>query len=149
MTTRQPPSPLHRAVGLLSRREHSRRELRQKLIQRGVEADEAEAAIERLGESGLQDDGRFAQSLIRQRSAAGYGPRYIEAELATHHIGDAEAAAALEELAPDWTEIAADLLQRRFPAGLDDPRARRRAQALLIRRGFDGECIRAAMARCG
>ena len=45
---RPQPTPVQRALGLLVRREHSRKELGRKLAARGVEAGEAEAAIERL-----------------------------------------------------------------------------------------------------
>ena len=62
---RPEPSPTQRALGLLTRREHSRQELARKLINRGVEAQEASAAINRLAEAGWQDDARFAASLVR------------------------------------------------------------------------------------
>ena len=76
---RPQPTPVQRALGLLVRREHSRKELGRKLAARGVEAGEAEAAIERLAGEGWQDDTRFAQFLVRSRAATGYGPIYIRA----------------------------------------------------------------------
>jgi regulatory protein len=140
---RAPRTPLQRAVGLLSRREHSRLELRRKLVQRGEDAEAVDLALDRLEESGLQDETRFADSLIRQRVAAGYGPRYIAAELATHRFPDALVAARLEEAGVDWIAVAVELLARRFPGGLGDPVARRRAAALLQRRGFPADCLAA------
>src|SRR3970282_1134696 len=80
-------SPIQRAVGLLSRREHSRRELTRKLCERGLAADEVEAAVEKLATDGWQDDARFAQFLLRSRVSGGYGPIRIRAELATHGLG--------------------------------------------------------------
>jgi len=47
------------AMGLLVRREHSRRELKQKLRQRGKEADEIDTALESLSRQDFQNDARF------------------------------------------------------------------------------------------
>ncbi len=136
---------MQRALGLLVRREHSRKELARKLAARGVEAGEAAAAIERLAGEGWQDDTRFAESLIRSRAGAGYGPFYIRAELGTHGLGSEAIAAALDAFEGDWPEIARDLVRRRFgPAGPLDLPQRRKAADLLARRGFDGDSIRAA-----
>lgn len=142
---RAPRTPLQRAVGLLSRREHSRHELRRKLVQRGEDPEAVDQALTRLEETGLQDEVRFADSLIRQRVAAGYGPRYIAAELATHRLADSLVAAALEAAEVDWEACASELIRRRFPAGLHDLAERRRAAALLQRRGFPADCCRWAL----
>ena len=44
---RPEPSPTQRALGLLTRREHSRLELARKLAHRGVETGDAKAAIDK------------------------------------------------------------------------------------------------------
>ena len=75
------PTPTQRALGLLVRREHSRRELTRKLTARGVERDDAVAAVDKLEAAGWQDDSRFAESLVRSRATNGYGPVRIRAEL--------------------------------------------------------------------
>jgi regulatory protein len=137
-------SPYERAVGLLARREHSRRELERKLVAKGVEAGEAHDAVERLAGQGWQDEQRFAESLARSRAMSGYGPVRIRAELGTHDIPTHVIDAALDELESghDWREAARELLQRRLgevaPA---DPARRRKAQSLLLRRGFDSETV--------
>lgn len=144
---RPPRSALQQAVGLLSRREHSQKELQRKLRERGVEPDEIDAALERLADTGLQDQQRFADSLVRQRIAAGYGPHYLRAQLATHGLDEATIDAAIAAADPDWPELARALIARRFPDGLGDPGDRRRAMALLQRRGFDGDSLRSALRR--
>ena len=142
---RPEPTPVQRALGLLVRREHSRRELTRKLAARGVEPADAAAAVERLAGDGWQDDARFARSLVRSRAGSGYGPLYIRAELGTHGLAAEAIAAALEEFEGDWTGIARDLVRRRFGvAGPTDLAQRRKAADLLARRGFDGHSIRAA-----
>ncbi|MCD7097036.1 recombination regulator RecX [Stenotrophomonas sp. MMGLT7] len=142
---RQEQTPLQRALGLLVRREHSQRELTRKLQARGVEAEQAHAAVERLAQEGWQDDDRFARSLVRMRSASGYGPLHIRAELGTHGLDSELIADAMASFDGDWKQNARDLVCRRFgEAGPQDLAQRRKAADLLARRGFDGDSIRYA-----
>lgn len=144
---RRPPeqTPLQKALGLLVRREHSRKELTRKLRVRGVEPDAAAAAVDRLTEDGWQDDARFAELLVRSRASTGYGPLHIRAELGTHGLDSDAIATAMAAFEGDWTENARDLVRRRFgAAGPVDLPQRRKAADLLARRGFDGDSIRAA-----
>jgi len=142
---RPQPTATQRALGLLTRREHSRRELARKLAARGVEAGEAEAAVGRLADAGWQDDARFAETLVRSRAASGYGPRHVRAELGTHGLAGEAVSAAMATFEGDWAEVARDLVRRRFgETSPRDPAQRRKAAELLVRRGFDGDSIRAA-----
>ncbi|MBB1472373.1 regulatory protein RecX [Luteimonas sp. MC1782] len=148
---RPDPTPVQRALGLLVRREHSRKELRRKLEARGVADDEAEVAIERMVEGGWQDDRRFAISLARMRVSTGYGPLRIRAELGTHGLADEVIEAAFADLAEsgddDWLAGARRLVGRRLgPARENDLVQRRKAAELLFRRGFGGDTVRAATA---
>lgn len=153
--TQSPPSarkrrrpeqtPLQRALGLLVRREHSRRELGRKLVARGIEPEQAQAAVERLASEGWQDDERFAESLVRGRANGGYGPLHIRAELGTHGLDSESIAAAMDSYEGDYLENARSLVQRRFGEnGPQDLPQRRKAADLLARRGFDGDTIRRA-----
>lgn len=142
--SRPPPTATQRALGLLTRREHSRKELTRKLAARGVEPAEVDAAVERLAGAGWQDDRRFAESLVRARASSGYGPLHIRAELATHDISAESRAEAVDAFDGDWGELARDLVVRRF-ARIEDPRLRERKSIdLLLRRGFPTEIARAA-----
>lgn len=144
---RPEPSPTQRALGLLTRREHSRQELMRKLQQRGVECGVATEVIDKLSAAGWQDDARFAEALLRNRAGSGYGPAYIRAELATHGLGSELITAAMDSFEGDWAENARNLLQRRHPQALAGDRdARRKAADFLLRRGFGMEHVRAAMA---
>lgn len=132
-----------KALGLLARREHSRRELARKLDQKGFEADEAGAALEQLQRQSYQSDERFAQLLVRSRVSQGQGPRRMLAELRTHGIVDDAARAALDAEGADWAALAQRVYRRRYgvrPAQ-DLQEARRRA-AFLLRRGFDAATVR-------
>ena len=133
-----------RALGLLTRREHSRKELTRKLISRGMDAAEVETAVEKLSRDGWQDDSRFAESLVRARSG-GYGPLRIRAELITHGLDREAIASALDTFHGDWAENASDLVRRRYgPVAALDLNQRRKAADFLLRRGFDAASIRAA-----
>lgn len=69
------------AVKLLSRREHSVYELREKLIQREFSEDEVATAITELQQGGWLSDVRFAEAYIRMRQQKGFGPLRIVNEL--------------------------------------------------------------------
>ncbi|MDQ3289190.1 MAG: recombination regulator RecX [Pseudomonadota bacterium] len=138
-------TPVQRAVGLLSRREHSRSELTRKLCERGIAADDAEAAVQKLAGEGWQDDARFAQFLLRSRVSGGYGPIRIRAELAMHGLDRDAIDSTLEAFDGDWLQNARDLVARRYGKDVGaSPKLQRKAADFLLRRGFDGECIRRA-----
>lgn len=133
-----------KALGLLSRREHSQRELRRKLDRKGFAADESAAALEDLQRQSFQSDQRFAQMLVRSRVAQGQGPRRILAELRTHGIDDDDAREALEQEGTDWLALARRIHARRYGQSAGrDPQESRRSAAFLLRRGFDAATVRA------
>ncbi|MFO0027476.1 MAG: regulatory protein RecX [Pseudomonadota bacterium] len=139
-----PPGAYEAALGLLSRREDSRRDLTRKLARRGIDAAAAGDALERLAGAAYQSDRRFAESLVRQRVAQGYGPRHVQAELGTHGIPSDTIRELLD--GPDWDAVARDLVARRLHAA-PGPAARRRAAGLLQRRGFGSDTIRRVLGR--
>lgn len=137
---------MQRALGMLTRREHSRQELGRKLVSRGVDRGDAQAAIDKLVAAGWQDDARFAESLVRSRASAGYGPAFIRAELATHGLASDAISLAMEAFEGDWTGNARDLIARRHAgAQTGDRAAQRKAVDFLLRRGFSMEQARAAL----
>lgn len=147
------PSAYQRALGLLVRREHSAGELKRKLRDRGIEADEAGDALEALQRQGFQDDRRYAEALIRSRALAGQGPVRIRAELRVNAVPAAVIEAAFmaaEADGVDWAATA-DRVAARFRAvlraaeGVDRQKARQRAVAFLLRRGFPQDLARAAL----
>lgn len=126
------------ALGLLVRREHSRRELKQKLKVRGKELEEIDSALDNLSRQDFQNDERFAYALARSRQSAGYGPQRIRAELYQHSLESEFIDQAIESLDCDWQELAQDLIARRYMQKIkQDPNQTRKAVAFLLRRGFD------------
>lgn len=142
-------TPVQRALALLVRREHSGKELARKLVARGIEASDAEAAVQRLSGDGWQSDVRFAEMLVRTRVAQGYGPQRIRAELGVNGIGREGAQAAIESFEGDWGQVALDILARRFGGRLaGDKKVERKAAEFLYRRGFDSDLVRSALRGC-
>lgn len=144
---RPPPPPRERALGLLSRREHSARELKRKLQQKGVSLDEAALVVDEMGERNYQSDARFAESLVRRRALDGYGPVRIRAELASHGIVREAATAAIESAGIDWTSIARRVYTAKFrDRTVASPKEQLKRAAWLAARGFDSATVRAATA---
>jgi regulatory protein len=147
---RHEATPAQRALALLVRREHSRPELTRKLLARGIAAEDATAAVAKMAAAGWQDDTRFACSLARTRASNGYGPLRIRAELASHGLDGEMIVAAFAALADtgedDWPARARDLVSRRFGTAVArTPAMQRKAADFLLRRGFDGDSVRAAI----
>ena len=142
-----PPDAYQKALELLARREHSRRELGRKLAARGIDRDAADVAMDKLGAQGFQDEQRFADMLARSRASGGHGPTRIRAELGMHGLAREIIENALD-CDTDWAESARALLARRYsPADLADPAKRRKAVEFLLRRGFEQSLAYAAAYR--
>lgn len=142
---RSEPTPVQRALSLLTRREHSRKELARKLTARGVSGEDAAAAIERLSEAGWQDDDRYAESMLRHRVSSGYGPIRIRAELGMQGLDRDAIARAFETFDGDWFDLAREQVRRRYGTDVyEDAALRRKAADFLVRRGFDADTVRAA-----
>ena len=90
------------AVRLLSRREHSRYELRGKLKQRGVSVQEVEIALDRLAAEGLQSDDRYTEICVRARVRKGHGPLKIRSYLQGHGIGNSKISEHLSSSDEYW-----------------------------------------------
>lgn len=122
----------------LARRAQSRAELERKLLRRGHEPEQVEAALVRVAELGYLDDAAYAQGLVARRSA-GRGAAAIGAELRAKGLSRDETQAALAALDPETEREAAERLAVRLVAPGDDRHAIERAAAKLLRRGFSAE----------
>lgn len=130
-----------RALDLLSRREHSARELRYKLVAKGFNTEHVEVALAQLSEQGLLDERRFVESYVYGRVQRGYGPVRIRAELRERGADTGNWADAV-----DWVELAIAARQKRFGAAAPaDYRARAKQMRFLQQRGFTQDQISAAI----
>ena len=126
------------ALDLLARREHSRRELEQKLAARGFAEELIAPTLDALEESGELASARFTASFIRARAAKGQGPARIRAELAERGIDREQAAELMSAADIDWAALAASVRDKRFGAEPpSDFKERARQARFLEYRGFD------------
>ena len=131
------------AVRLLAPREHSRLELRRKLLQRDHAPEIVEEALSRLQQQGLLSDERFVEQYIAMRRRKGYGPVRIRQELRERGINDTMIHGWLDERDDEWLVSMKQVVQKKFSVLVD---AGYKEQARLARfleyRGFPGEMIR-------
>jgi regulatory protein len=138
------------ALDLLSRRDHFRCELVEKLRTRNFPADEIEEAIERCQELDLLNDERVAQRFVEVRAAdRGWGPHRLAAELRQRGLpaDDADRLSdGSKELAADAMRTALRKLELRAPSRWwRDGQRRARMVSSLITRGFEAEVAIAAV----
>ena len=139
---------LNDAAKQLSYRELSASALREKLLKKGHSEDAADYALAWLTERKLLDDSRFAESTVHSYGRRGYGTLRIQQELHRRGVSREDAAAAMEDYAPDDAMLLA-LLDKKLQGDLSDPRAVQRAIAYLQRRGFQWSDIRRALNEYG
>lgn len=152
MTRRDPFPDLkavrERAVKLLAQREHSARELRDKLVRRGAPPVWVDSAIAQLQELGLQNDQRALQELARHYlQKGGSGPRKIAHQLRQRGFDEADIRALLDERRDDEAERdrVRALVERREPDAAEeglDARQRARLLRFLAGRGFGAGAAR-------
>jgi regulatory protein len=141
----EPVDPYNKGIELLARREHSARELKSKLVRRGIEKEQVDAVVSDLQSKDFQNDARFGEMLVRTRIESGYGARWIIAELKTHGISEAKARELIDAAEPDWPSIVRAQVRRRYgtkPAANLAERVKR--ANFLLRRGFDAATVQSA-----
>lgn len=142
-----PGDPVETGLRLLSRRDHSREELRRKLSRRGHEKQAIEEAIQRIHKSYALDDRAFARAYVRRRSSA-KGPMVIAGELAARGIDRASTEAALAEFgAAEQLQAATLLAFRLYSRQREDLGYRQvldKIGSKLLRRGFPTTVVTAA-----
>jgi len=130
-------------MNLLAQRDHSLRELRNKLVRRYPDAASVDEQLSRLIVERLQSDVRFAASYARQRISRGYGPLRVREELRERGVSEADVTAAMAELDIDWCVVAAEVLHKKFGKrdAIDLKEKARRARFMQYR-GFASEHYR-------
>ena len=126
-----------KALDLLARREHAVRELRDKLIARGVDRQVAGDTVENLVVEGLVSDRRFVEDFLRARKNRGYGPLRIQAELRRRGIDDELVLDFINPHEEQWAENIRNVWLKHFGGQLPtDLKDRARQTRFLQFRGF-------------
>ena len=134
-----------KALELISRRPMSRKEVREKLLQKGADEDAAEYSADWLQEHGFLNDESYAAAVARHYAAKGYGAGRVRSELSRRGVDRELWDGALEQM-----PAADEKLHKFIAARLKDPEDReqlRKIGAALFRRGYSWEEIRAALRR--
>ncbi|MED5388815.1 MAG: regulatory protein RecX [Pseudomonadota bacterium] len=135
-----------RAVSLLARRDHARRELETKLRNKVGEHPALPTVMAWCEEHGFIDDRRFAGFFVRSRIERGQGALRIRQELQLKGVESDLIAQALADVEVDWFALARDVRARRFreyPG--KDQKEKARQLRFLQQRGFDAEQSFAAL----
>jgi len=137
MAAADPAAVRAKAMELLARREHSRLELRQKLLQRGYSPELIDPVLEQLIEERLLDEGRYAEIYACGRADKGYGPLRIARELRERGVPEDRIAATLATLEDDWLPKLRELHRKRFKSRVPADAAGRLQQTRVLRQhGF-------------
>lgn len=132
-----------RVARLLTRRDYSCKEVRDKLVDDGYATDIVREVVASAVSSGLLDDVRFADVFVRSKVYAGWGMRRIERELASRGV-DPESLSGwpYEFLDPD------DELERAREAAarkqVREPNAFAKMVRFLVGRGFSYDVAKTA-----
>lgn len=139
---RAPQSLMARALQWLAGREHSRSELRAKLLRWSDDPDassQVDAVLDQLVSRGRLSEARFVESRVHARVSR-FGNRRIEQELRQH--GLAPDAATREELSRTELDRAREVWRKKYDRQASTPAERARQARFLTARGFSSDVVR-------
>lgn len=137
---------LNRGVRLLAMREHSVKEIYDKLSRKSEMPDVVNAVLDELLANKYVSDERFTESYIRARSNRGFGPIKIRAELKDKGISNSLVAEYLDMSSPIWIDLATAQYQKKYGAeGVSDYNTWTKRARFMQSRGFTMEHIRVAL----
>jgi regulatory protein len=142
------PSLKGRALALLARREHSRRELERKLAEHEQEPGELQRALDELQARGFIDEQRVLESVLHRR-APRLGAGRIRQELQAKGLDAERIAEAMHGLRGTELARAREVWRRKFDRPPADAAERARQARFLAARGFGGEVIRRVLGGAG
>jgi regulatory protein len=129
---------------LLARREHSQKELLNKLLVKGFGKDEILAVIEELALQGWQSDSRYAESYARHRIQKGYGPIAVAYELRQNGVDTVNLEDIVQTTAGSWMDLLEQVYTKKYGHDLLMERNEwAKRSRFLMQRGFSGTMINA------
>ncbi|MBQ7044366.1 MAG: regulatory protein RecX [Clostridia bacterium] len=137
------------AMFSLDMRDHSEREIRQKLS-RKYDENSVDTAVEKLIDLGLVNDRRYAELLTRELfERKRYGKNRVRSELYRKGIASEIVNEVLEEYEnenePDNVQTIVDIIEKKYYNKLIDEKSRQKVVAALVRLGYSFSDIRQAM----
>ena len=135
-----------RALRIIGARPMSRKELRDRLVEKGETPENAEETVEWMAGLHYLDDEQYAGMVVRHYAAKGYGAQKIKNELFRRGVPKELWDAALEER-PEDEETVYVLLCRKIKSDTPDRAEMKKATDALFRRGFSWDEIKCAVNR--
>ena len=137
------------AMFSLDMRDHSEREIRQKLM-RKYDEQSVDSAVEKLIDLGLVNDRRYAELLTRELfERKKYGKNRVRSELYRKGIASDIVNEVLDEYEnenePDNVQTIVDIIRKKYYNKLVDEKSRQKVVAALVRLGYSFSDIRQAM----
>ena len=132
-----------RAVRIVSASSVSKRDLQQRLVQKGEDPDQARQAVEWMIDLNLLDDARVAEQVVARCISKGYGLARAKQALYEKKVPKQYWEQALEDY-PDQEEKIEDFLRNRLD-GSSDAKEVKKAIDALMRRGHSYGTIRRAL----
>jgi len=130
------------AVRLLSRREHSASEVRDKLLSRDFEEAEIAQAIAQLIAGDWLSDERFAEAYIRMRQLKGFGPIRIRIELNERGVEERIIDVYLQASDESWQETLKQQYRKKYKGkAIDDYNDKAKRIRFLQYRGFSLDAV--------
>ena len=134
-----------RAVRIVSASSVTKRDLQQRLVQKGESEEQARKAVQWMSELNLLDDGRVAEQVVQRCISKGYGLQRAKQALYEKKVPKQYWDAALEDY-PDQLEKIEEFLHSRLGSTYDEREVKRAIDALM-RRGHSYSQIRKALNR--
>ncbi|MFL2695394.1 MAG: regulatory protein RecX [Gammaproteobacteria bacterium] len=129
----------NKALDILSRREHSISQLKSKIQKFQDNEEQVEELINKLIDKNLLSDKRFAESLIKSKSEAGYGPNYIEQLLQKNSISKNDYDLYSPNI--DWHVICKNVAEKKIGNKKLNYEDKQKILRFLSYRGFTYEII--------
>ena len=136
MSEEQFTSIYNKALDLISRREHSKKEIRDKLLIRFDDRDVINSVINKLNSNNLFDDYRFAELYVISRKRKGFGPKKIIYELLSKGVKESISEAIIAE-SDDWEQVAKSTFAKKYKDGIcSETKDQLKQKNFLQNRGF-------------
>ncbi|GAB1257067.1 recombination regulator RecX [Aurantivibrio plasticivorans] len=134
----------NKALDLLARREHSRTELRNKLLHRFRNEEQSiDTVLDKLENENLLSDQRFTEMYIRGRVAKSIGPIRIISELRQKGVDASLAELVLADLGVEWcAALKALSFQKYGETVAQDDKERAKRIRFFQYKGYSPELIR-------
>jgi regulatory protein len=140
---------LESAVRLLTRREHSAKELSDKLKQKGFSTEEINEVLASCQRLDLQSDERFVECYVRSRIRQGYGPLKISQELKLKGVDSALISKEIKQEGPNWLTYALNVWEKKCKGQINlSFQETQKQQRFLLYRGFDIDIISQVVKEC-